>query len=98
MKMTSAFGLFQFHKEFIRAQKQIHDVRSSQLGIEQLGKADSDTELSLVPVTISLALTQSWRTEEVNAQLLQGFTVNTELIRVSAKHADAWRKFNLPLH
>lgn len=63
------FGFFSFFKAPIRdAIKGVHDIQGVILGEELVAKTDSDNDVSVVPVTVSLLFQWSWLVEQKGPQ------------------------------
>lgn len=57
----AVFAFFQMFRRTIRKTiKGIHDIRSIQLGEELLAISDSDTDVSVVPVTLNMLFQWTW--------------------------------------
>lgn len=59
------FGFFSFFKKALREEiKALHDIQGVDLGEELIAKSDSDHDVSVVPVTVSLLFQWSWLLEK----------------------------------
>ena len=66
----AVFAFFQYFRRVIRHQvKGIHDITSVVLGEELAATTDSQIEISVVPVSISLAFQWTWKLEQKGPEL-----------------------------
>ena len=91
------FGLFTFFKDILRKSRTVHDIRSANLGVERIGRSDSDIEISVVPVEVSLTLNQTWASEETGAPLLSSICLNPSIFSVALENAKQWNRFQRTL-
>lgn len=71
---TTFLGLT-FFRSIIRKGKDIHDIIPQGVGVEQLAKADSGVELSVVPVTVRFLFEKKWMIKRTGDQPFRGFNV-----------------------
>jgi hypothetical protein len=71
------FAFFTYFKSVLRdSVKGIHDIQGVVLGEEMIAKSDSDVEVSVVPVQLSLLLQWSWLLEQKGRPEFHGVTIN----------------------